>query len=390
MVHLVATGNIPNGKAILVINSDVTISNFEFSGAQVVDGNGAGIRYQAGNLTLNNCYFHDNQEGLLATDNPAGSITINASEFAHNGVGDPAAAGYGLTHNIYVGHIAALTITGSYFHDAVVGHEIKSRALATTIQDSRIVDGTAGTASYSIDLPNGGDRHHQEQRHRAGTAFAEPGDHRIRRGGLAQPQLEPSGHRQYHPQRPQLPFIACRQQSDADERADQRQPVLRPDHRADRRGTEPAVGQRAAGQRAGPRRLPSLERQPGPDQPDRHRHGDGDGRQRRLDLRRLAGQCRRRLPSLVRRHHFPPYRPLRPAMLSASSCRTPIDRACGHEITFGEVFAPGQVPQGGHLVAVINGVQIPVQLDVKTTNADGSVKMGISRWMRRRSRQTPR
>ena len=156
MVHLLATGNIPNGKAILVTNSDVTISNFEFSGAQVVDGNGAGIRYQAGNLTLNDCYFHDNQEGLLAADNSTGTIAINDSEFAHNGVSNPAAAGYGTTHNLYVGVVAALIITGSYFHDAAVGHEIKSRALATTIQDSRIVDGTTGTASYSIDLPNGG------------------------------------------------------------------------------------------------------------------------------------------------------------------------------------------------------------------------------------------
>src|SRR5262245_41332823 len=47
MVHLVATGNIPNGKAILITNTDVTITNFEFSGARVVDSNGAGIRYQA-------------------------------------------------------------------------------------------------------------------------------------------------------------------------------------------------------------------------------------------------------------------------------------------------------------------------------------------------------
>ena len=37
----------------------------------------------------------------------------------------------------------------------MVGHEIKSRAAVTTIENSRIVDGT-GTASYSIDLPNGG------------------------------------------------------------------------------------------------------------------------------------------------------------------------------------------------------------------------------------------
>jgi hypothetical protein len=47
-------------------------------------------------------------------------------------------------------------ITNSYFHDAVIGHEINSRALNSIIQGSTIVDGPTGTASYSIDLPNGG------------------------------------------------------------------------------------------------------------------------------------------------------------------------------------------------------------------------------------------
>ena len=116
----------------------------------MTDDNGAGVRYEVGNLTIDNCYFHDNQDGLLAADNPAGSITITNSQFAHNGAGD------GLTHNLYVGQVGTLTITNSYFHDAVVGHEIKSRALNTIIQGSSIVDGPTGTASYSIDLPNGG------------------------------------------------------------------------------------------------------------------------------------------------------------------------------------------------------------------------------------------
>ena len=149
-VNLVSTAPIANRKAILVTNNDVTLNNINFSGAKVADGNGAGIRYQAGNLTINNCYFHDNQEGLLAADNASGSITVNNSEFAHNGTGD------GKTHNLYVGKIAKLTINNSYFHDAVVGHEIKSRAASTTIQNSRIFEGPAGTASYSVDLPNGG------------------------------------------------------------------------------------------------------------------------------------------------------------------------------------------------------------------------------------------
>ncbi len=149
-VNMVATGPIPNGKAILLTDTDVTIDHFAFSGATVNDGNGAGIRYQGGNLTITNSYFHDNQNGLLAASDPTGSITIDNSEFSHNGTGD------GYTHNLYVGTIGTLTVDGSYFHDAVVGHEIKSRAATTTITNSRIEDGPNGTASYGIDLPNGG------------------------------------------------------------------------------------------------------------------------------------------------------------------------------------------------------------------------------------------
>ena len=151
MVNLVATQSPPDGKAILTTNTDVTLDNIALSGAQVPDGNGAGIRYQGGNLTLNDCYIHDNQDGLLSgSTGGTGSITIENSEFSHNGAGD------GYTHNLYVGDIGSLTIDGSYFHDAVVGHEIKSRAQQTTITNSRIEDGPNGTASYSIDLTNGG------------------------------------------------------------------------------------------------------------------------------------------------------------------------------------------------------------------------------------------
>ena len=148
--HLVATVAPPNGKAIFVTNTDVTLDRLEFSGAAVPDGNGAGIRYQGGNLVIANSYFHHNQEGLLSGDVPGGSITIRDSEFAFNGTGD------GRTHNLYVGQIGTLTIERSHFHDAVVGHQIKSRADVTVIRDSHVADGAAGTGSYSIDLPNGG------------------------------------------------------------------------------------------------------------------------------------------------------------------------------------------------------------------------------------------
>lgn len=149
MVKLESIGWIPNEKAILITNTDVTIDHFEFADAFVSSQNGAGIRYQGGNLTITNSYFHDNQNGILSAASPTGTITIRNSEFGLNG------GGMGNTHNLYIGDIAKLTVDNSYFHDAIVGHELKSRAAETIITNSRFLDNTSN-ASYNIDLPNGG------------------------------------------------------------------------------------------------------------------------------------------------------------------------------------------------------------------------------------------
>ena len=74
---------------------------------------------------------------------------IRRSRFFRSGAGD------GYTHNLYIGEVRSLTVTGSYLWGADVGHELKSRAATNTIIGNRIADGDA-TASYSIDLPNGG------------------------------------------------------------------------------------------------------------------------------------------------------------------------------------------------------------------------------------------
>jgi Right handed beta helix region len=160
MVNMVETEPPSNLKGMLTVGTstsspNVTITGFEISGVTVPakdGGNGAGIRYQSGNLTLNDDWFQHNQDGLLGTPFVlgAGSITINQSEFSFNGTGN------GQTHNIYVGQIGSLTITNSYIHDADAGMEIQSRAENNTIEDNRIFDNNS-TASYSISLPNGGD-----------------------------------------------------------------------------------------------------------------------------------------------------------------------------------------------------------------------------------------
>ena len=150
MVNLVATEAPPDGKAILTTNTDVTIRGLSFSGAQVPDGNGAGIRHQGGALVVEDSLFRDNENGILSGAIEGGTITIRRSEFDGNGAGD------GYTHNLYAGDIARLTVEDSWFHDADTGHQIKSRALETTITGSRITDGATGTGSYSVDLPIGG------------------------------------------------------------------------------------------------------------------------------------------------------------------------------------------------------------------------------------------
>ena len=154
VVNEVANEPPPNDKGLITVNANLKIQGFTFTGGSdgSPDGNVAGIRYQAGNMLVSYCYFHGMQEGLLATPNVAGTgtITITHSEFADNGTGD------GETHDIYIGAVADFTLSDSYVHDAIVGHEVKSRAQVTTITGNVIADGPTGTSSYEIDIPNGG------------------------------------------------------------------------------------------------------------------------------------------------------------------------------------------------------------------------------------------
>ncbi|MFC7496585.1 MULTISPECIES: hypothetical protein [unclassified Nocardioides] len=148
--HLRADGRSAQGKAIWVIAGDrTTVDRIEFSGAKVPDRNGAGIRQEGADLTVIRSWFHHNQNGILTGANADSDIVIRSSRFFRSGAGD------GYTHNLYIGEVRSLRITGSHLWGADVGHELKSRAARNTIVGNRIDDGDA-TASYSIDLPDGG------------------------------------------------------------------------------------------------------------------------------------------------------------------------------------------------------------------------------------------
>lgn len=147
--HLDADGKYAQGKGIWVPKGNNTvIENIEFSGAKVPSRNGAGIRQDGRDLTVRNCYFHDNENGILG--GTAGStILIEFTEFARNGYGD------GYSHNVYIGHIDTLIFRFNYSHEANVGHLLKTRAGVNYILYNRLT-GESGTASYEVNIPNGG------------------------------------------------------------------------------------------------------------------------------------------------------------------------------------------------------------------------------------------
>lgn len=152
--RLIAAGSSAEAKAIWVIrDGDFTIENIDFIGARVPDHNGAGIRFENGHLKIVNCLFWDNENGLLTTggaEHRHARLEIERSEFAYNGAGD------GQSHNLYVGRIASLKVTASYFHHANVGHLLKSRAAENEILYNRLTDESGGRSSYELEFPNGG------------------------------------------------------------------------------------------------------------------------------------------------------------------------------------------------------------------------------------------
>jgi hypothetical protein len=148
----VLTDTTCQGKAIFVITgAGVTVRNLVFQRARVPDGNGAGIRAEGPDLTVESSEFVNNENGIMSGENLASHIVIRNSKFVANGKCDSACA-----HGIYIGKVALLHVEGSEFLKQKQGHHIKSRALRTEIVGNRIEDGPDGTASYLVEIPNGG------------------------------------------------------------------------------------------------------------------------------------------------------------------------------------------------------------------------------------------
>jgi hypothetical protein len=147
-------------KGIFVVDltgsGNLTVENLEFANAYISSGSGgnaAGIRYQPAalpaTLTVRNCYFHDNQNGILTNGGTTLDVFIEYSEFNHNGFGD------GQSHNMYINNARNFTLQYCYSHDANNGHEVKTRANNNYILYN-LLSSENGFGGRNVQLAQGG------------------------------------------------------------------------------------------------------------------------------------------------------------------------------------------------------------------------------------------
>ena len=148
---VVITDKSCQGKALFItVGQGITIRNLTLTRARVPDGNGAGIRGEGKDLVVDGVRFVNNQNGILS-GTTGGSMIVRNSLFDRNGACDAACA-----HGLYVGNLDLLQVEQTQFIGTKRGHHIKSRALRTEVTSCTIQDGPDGTASYEIEIPNGG------------------------------------------------------------------------------------------------------------------------------------------------------------------------------------------------------------------------------------------
>lgn len=150
-VRLIGEGAAAEGKGIFVVRAEgMEISGFDFEDARARDTNGAAIRLETGSLTVRDCRFTRNETCILGSNDAKARLVVEGCEFSHGH------RHKNFSHLLYVGRIASLKVSHSYFHHAEGGHLLKSRAADNEILYSRLTDELGGTASYELEFPNGG------------------------------------------------------------------------------------------------------------------------------------------------------------------------------------------------------------------------------------------
>lgn len=172
----------PVAKGLLnpLLGASLTVENITFRDATSPDKNGAGIRHDGDDLTVNKCTFEDNETGILYTGGPENIVTLRDSRFLRNGFGD------GYSHGVYVVRAEQVEITNSEFIGTRIGHHVKSLAKKTIITNS-VFDDADGRTSYSVDASKGGDVEIRNNRFTQQANADEPSliNYDLSRGGKA-------------------------------------------------------------------------------------------------------------------------------------------------------------------------------------------------------------
>ena len=141
------------GKAAFVLRGrSATIEGLVFQNMQVPDRNGAGIRLEAGALTVRESLFRNSQSGILGANDQNGPIRIEKSTFSGLGRCDEE---YDCAHSIYINGAGPVSIANSRFERGRGGHYVKSRAPQIEVVGSSFDDSAGQATNYMIDLPYG-------------------------------------------------------------------------------------------------------------------------------------------------------------------------------------------------------------------------------------------
>ena len=130
-------------KAAFVINGDdVVLRNLTFARIRVPDRNGAGVRHQGQDLTIENCRFINNEIGLLSSAPATARITIRDSRFERNGL---CVDGRCLP-SVSVPAITVLRMERSVLTASRGGSLLRSGAVKTVLLGNAFGGGSSGTA----------------------------------------------------------------------------------------------------------------------------------------------------------------------------------------------------------------------------------------------------
>jgi hypothetical protein len=148
--HVIFEKGITDNKGFIVSKGDnLTVNNIECRYIRARDGNGACVRLEGSNLTLNHVYFHQSQQGVLETSRNEGLVTINDSRFERLGYN-------GKAHGIYTNKASVAVKKSLFIATKRQGHAMKVKGSKLTINQSIVVSLSADD-SRLLDMPNGGE-----------------------------------------------------------------------------------------------------------------------------------------------------------------------------------------------------------------------------------------